>query len=297
MKNRFVSFLIIFVIYVLAAILGIVLFPIIKLPNLMVRFLVIDLICTVFVYIFSMLFNNASIYDPYWSVAPMVIIPCFMIELGAYNVFIYIILVLYLVWGLRLTLNWAYTFKNLERQDWRYEMYQNKHPKLWFLINLFGIHIMPTFIVYLGMLPTMYLMDLMVNDFNKVIPSAATIFSIIIIIVAIILETMADIQMHKFRRNPENKGKINEFGLWKKARHPNYGGEILFWIGVFLYTLSMDDVGNSIMLAFCPLVMFLLFGFISIPMMEKRQKANKPGYEEYMKRTNLLFPIFTKKSK
>ena len=136
MKNRFVSFLIIFVIYVLAAILGIVLFPIIKLPNLMVRFLVIDLICTVFVYIFSMLFNNASIYDPYWSVAPMVIIPCFMIELGAYNVFIYIILVLYLVWGLRLTLNWAYTFKNLEIQDWRYEMYQNKHPKLWFLINL-----------------------------------------------------------------------------------------------------------------------------------------------------------------
>ena len=113
MKNRFVSFLIIFVVYVLATILGIVLFPIIKLPNLMVRFLVIDLICTVFVYIFSMLFNNASIYDPYWSVAPMVIIPCFMIELGVYNVLVYIILALYLIWGLRLTLNWAYTFKNL----------------------------------------------------------------------------------------------------------------------------------------------------------------------------------------
>lgn len=297
MKNRFVSFLIIFVVYVLAAILGIVLFPIIKLPNLMVRFLVIDLICTVFVYIFSMLFNNASINDPYWSVAPMVIIPCFMIELGVYNVLVYIILALYLIWGLRLTLNWAYTFKNLKHQDWRYQMYQEKHPKLWFLINLFGIHLMPTFIVYLGMLPTMYLMDLLVNNFNEVIPSAATIFSIIIIIVAIILETMADIQMHKFRKDPSNKGKINETGLWGKARHPNYGGEILFWVGVFLYTLSMDNVGNSIMLAFCPLVMFLLFGFISIPMMEKRQKANKVGYEEYIKRTNLLFPIFNKKSK
>lgn len=297
MKNRFVSFLIIFVVYVLATILGIVLFPIIKLPNLMVRFLVIDLICTVFVYIFSMLFNNASIYDPYWSVAPMVIIPCFMIELGVYNVLVYIILALYLIWGLRLTLNWAYTFKNLKHQDWRYQMYQEKHPKSWFLINLFGIHLMPTFIVYLGMLPTMYLMDLLVNNFNEVIPSAATIISIIIIIVAIILETMADIQMHKFRKDPSNKGKINETGLWGKARHPNYGGEILFWIGVFLYTLSMDNIGNSIMLAFCPLVMFLLFGFISIPMMEKRQKANKVGYEEYIKRTNLLFPIFTKKSK
>ena len=297
MKNRFISFLIIFIIYVFAATLGILLFPVIKLPNLMVRFLVIDLICTVFVYIFSMIFNNASIYDPYWSVAPMVIIPCFMIYLNAYNVFVYIILALYLIWGLRLTLNWAYTFKNLKHQDWRYQMYQDKHPKLWFLINLFGIHIMPTFIVYLGMLPTMYLMDLIVNDFNQVIPTLATIFSIIIIILAIILETAADIQMHKFRSKPENKGKINEIGLWGKARHPNYGGEILFWIGVFLYTLSMDNPGNSMMLVFCPLVMFLLFGFISIPMMEKRQKANKVGYEDYMKRTNLLFPIFTKKQK
>lgn len=296
-NNRFVSFLIIAVTYILAGLLGYFLYPIIKIDHLMVRFLVLDLICTVFVYLVSMIFNNASVYDPYWSVAPMVILPLFMVELKAYHLVVYVIIILYFIWGIRLTANWAYGFKNLNHQDWRYQNFQDKHPKTWFLINLFGIHMVPTIIVFLGMLPTMYLMDLVVNNSDKIETSAASIFAVIIILVAIILETVADIQMHKFRKDPNNKGKINESGLWKIARHPNYGGEILFWIGVFLYTSSMDGAGNSFILAFSPLIVFLLFAFISVPMMEKRQKKNKPGYEDYMKRTNIFFPIFPKEEK
>lgn len=296
-NNRFVSFLIIAVTYILAGLLGYFLYPIIKIDHLMVRFLVLDLICTVFVYLVSMIFNNASVYDPYWSVAPMVILPLFMVALKAYHLVVYVIIILYFIWGIRLTANWAYGFKNLNHQDWRYKNFQDKHPKTWFLINLFGIHMVPTIIVFLGMLPTMYLMDLVVNNSDKIEASAASIFAVIIILVAIILETVADIQMHKFRKDPNNLGKINESGLWKIARHPNYGGEILFWIGVFLYTSSMDDAGNSFILAFSPLIVFLLFAFISVPMMEKRQKKNKPGYEDYMKRTNIFFPIFPKEEK
>ncbi len=296
-NNRFVSFLVIAVTYILAGLLGYFLYPIIKIDHLMVRFLVLDLICTVFVYLVGMIFNNASVYDPYWSVAPMVILPLFMVELKAYHLVVYVIIILYFIWGIRLTANWAYGFKNLNHQDWRYQNFQDKHPKTWFLINLCGIHIVPTIIVFLGMLPTMYLMDLVVNNSDKIGASAASIFAVIIILVAIVLETVADIQMHKFRKNPNNIGKINESGLWKIARHPNYGGEILFWIGVFLYTSSMDDAGNSFILAFSPLIVFLLFAFISVPMMEKRQKKNKPGYEDYMKRTNIFFPIFPKEEK
>lgn len=296
-NNRFVSFLIIAVTYILAGLLGYFLYPIIKIDHLMVRFLVLDLICTVFVYLIGMIFNNASVYDPYWSVAPMVILPLFMVALKAYHLVVYVIIILYFIWGIRLTANWAYGFKNLNHQDWRYQNLQDKHPKTWFLINLFGIHMVPTIIVFLGMLPTMYLMDLVVNNSKEIEVSAASIFAVIIILVAIILETVADIQMHKFRKDPNNIGKINESGLWKKARHPNYGGEILFWIGVFLYTSSMDGAGNSFILAFSPLIVFLLFAFISVPMMEKRQKKNKPGYEDYMKRTNIFFPIFPKEEK
>lgn len=296
-NNRFVSFLIIAVTYILAGLLGYFLYPIIKIDHLMVRFLVLDLICTVFVYLVGMIFNNASVYDPYWSVAPMVILPLFMVELKAYHLVVYVIIILYFIWGIRLTANWAYGFKNLNHQDWRYQNLQDKHPKTWFLINLFGIHMVPTIIVFLGMLPTMYLMDLVVNNSEENLASVSSIFAVIIILVAIILETVADIQMHKFRKDPNNIGKINESGLWKKARHPNYGGEILFWIGVFLYTSSMDDAGNSFILAFSPLIVFLLFAFISVPMMEKRQKKNKPGYEDYMKRTNIFFPIFPKEEK
>lgn len=290
-NNRFISFLVITLTYILAGVLGYFLFPIIKLENLMVRFLIIDLICTVFVYLVGMIFKNASVYDPYWSVAPMVILPLFMVELEAYNIIVYIIIALYFIWGIRLTANWAYGFKNLNHQDWRYQMLKEKHPKLWFIINLLGVHIVPTVVVFIGMLPTMYL----ISNVAYAEFSVASIFSIIIIIVAIILETVADIQMHKFRKNPENVGKINETGVWKVARHPNYGGEILFWLGTFLYTVSMDFAEYAFILAFSPLFVFLLFVFVSVPMMEKRQKKNKQGYEEYIKRTNLFLPIFPKK--
>ncbi len=37
-----------------------------------------------------------------------------------------------------------------------------------------------------------------------------------------------------------------------------------------------------------PAAMTALFLFISIPMMERRQLANKPGYSEYRKQTRLL---------
>jgi steroid 5-alpha reductase family enzyme len=45
-------------------------------------------------------------------------------------------------WGIRLTANWAYTFHNLQGEDWRYVMYRERCPKTWHLVNFFGINMM-----------------------------------------------------------------------------------------------------------------------------------------------------------
>jgi steroid 5-alpha reductase family enzyme len=84
-------------------------------------------------------------------------------------------------------------------------------------------------------------------------------------------------------------------GLWKNSRHPNYFGEIAFWFGLFLLHYSLKNANP--LLVFCPLVMFLLFVFISIPMMDKRQLETKASYKEYMESTNPLLPIFPPKQK
>ncbi len=108
------------------------------------------------------------------------------------------------------------------------------------------------------------------------------------------IEGVADGQMLKFKKDPNNVGKINQTGLWKNSRHPNYFGEIAFWFSLFLFSMT---ISNRWVLLFCPLIVFLLFAFISIPMMEKRQLANKKGYDEYKKKTNLLLPIWPPQEK
>ena len=295
-NNRFVSFLIIAVTYILAGLLGYFLYPIIKIDHLMVRFLVLDLICTVFVYLVSMIFNNASVYDPYWSVAPMVILPLFMVALKAYHLVVYVIIILYFIWGIRLTANWAYGFKNLNHQDWRYQNFKEKHPKTFFLINLFGIHLFPTVIVFMGMLPGFYFMEKAVT----IQLNFGVIFGFVMMLFATIIELVADLQMFAFRKKEENHGLVMNKGLWKISRHPNYFGEILFWISIWLCYFSVVDLGDvvkMILSAASPICIFIMFVFVSIPMLEKRQLKRRPGYKEYMDNTNMLliYPLLKTK--
>lgn len=87
--------------------------------------LIADVVATVVTFIFSVIFDNASVYDPYWSVQPPVILVAFAVgqELTLFGV---LLLIVVNFWGIRLTANWAYTFANLNHQDWRYTMLKEK---------------------------------------------------------------------------------------------------------------------------------------------------------------------------
>jgi steroid 5-alpha reductase family enzyme len=183
-------------------------------------------------------------------------------------------------WGIRLTANWAYTFHNLQEEDWRYVMYRERCPKTWHLVNFFGINMMPTVVVFMAMIPAILLVELDPIRTNIVFKAGC-----VISIAAAALQWEADRQAHRFRR--ENPGKVCCTGLWKSSRHPNYLGEILMWWGVaIMYVAFVPSHWYTI---FGAVVVTCLFLFISIPMMEKRQMANKPEYAEYKKRTRVLF--------
>ncbi len=274
-NNKSLSILVITIIYVLTTIIGIIIYN--KLPySNIINIFIVDIICTIIVYIFSVLFKNASIYDPYWSVQPIIILTLYSLT-KTINIPIIIMLISIYIWGIRLTLNWAYTFKNLTHQDWRYTMLKEKNKKIYELVNLFGIHLMPTILVFLAILPALYIID---YSFSLTIYS---IFGLIVCLIATSLELVSDYQMHKFRS--KSKGLINT-GLWKYSRHPNYLGEILMWWGILIQSIP---VFNSYLLI-GPLAITLLFLFISIPMADKRQ-SKKEGYQEYKNRTNRLIPI------
>ena len=95
--------------------------------------------------------------------------------------------------------------------------------------------------------------------------------------------------MHKFKAEQDNVSKTMKSGLWKYSRHPNYLGEILFWFGIFGFSLS-QSLDNWWLIVF-PLSMLAMFVFASIPMMDNRSIEKREDYLEYMKETLSLLPF------
>ena len=153
-ENRAVSFIVIFFVYVIAAAAGFCVYNALGLVWWL-KLLIADIAATVITFIFSVIFKNASVYDPYWSVQPIVIL--FACAVGKKLDLLRILLLIAMsFWGVRLTANWAYTFKGLDHQDWRYTMLKEKTGTFYPVINFIGIHLMPTLIVYGCILPACY---------------------------------------------------------------------------------------------------------------------------------------------
>lgn len=280
-SSRTASYIIIALIYVLASALGVFVYSFFS-ERVWLGLLIADISATVFVFIFSLVFKNASVYDPYWSVQPIVILLAFLIGKELTAAKILIVLAVFL-WGVRLTLNWAYTFKGLMHQDWRYTMLCEKTGRFYPIINFVGIHLVPTLVVYAVTLPAVYVVE---SDakFNAI----GAIF-VGISAIAFLLQGTADYQMHKFRRTAA--GGFIRNGLWKYSRHPNYLGEILMWWGIA--AASAAFLGFRWYLFVGAVLNTMLFFFVSIPLADGRQ-SRKPGFAEYKKQTRMLLPIAVK---
>lgn len=282
-KNRSSSLAIIVFVYFLAAFCGFFTFNYLKdihSFSYQISLLLADVAATVIVFIFSLIFGNASVYDPYWSVQPPVILGLALAKVDSENpVMGCLLFAAVLFWGLRLTANWIYNFESFEYQDWRYVMLKEKTGRAYPLINLLGIHMFPTFVVYLCVLPAVTAIA------EETAFKPLCLVFIALSIASAIFQGIADIQMHHFRL--QKTGGFIRTGLWKHSRHPNYACEILMWWGIGLAGVCALGWQHWYLLAGAALNT-LMFLFISIPMADKRQ-SRKPGFAEYKKATRMLF--------
>jgi steroid 5-alpha reductase family enzyme len=222
------------------------------------------------------------VYDPYWSVQPLVIVLFILTRFQVWNLGILMMLIALFYWGIRLTANWAYTFDSLESQDWRYDMLKEKSGKLYPVVSLLGINLFPTVIVFLAVLPAIVF-------FEKGGSNFFTFVGFALCLLAASLQLFADIQMQRYRKSPHDKSEIINVGLWKYSRHPNYLGEILMWWGVFIMMFSVNP--NLWIYGIGALLNTAMFFFISIPMAEKRLANYKANFDNYKKNTRMLLPL------
>ena len=94
--NKTTGLIIISIIYIFASIIGIYVYS--KLINdypFYINLLISDTISTFFVFIFSTILSNSSVYDAYWSVQPIVILYFYMIYYKNTNEIFFLFLLIF----------------------------------------------------------------------------------------------------------------------------------------------------------------------------------------------------------
>lgn len=290
MASRKKSLFIMLSLYVFTFAIGLFLYDVFFKINhhVLISSLIANVGMTLIIWLVGVLLKNASTYDPYWSVYPPIqVLFWFIVFQLDFSIMKLLLLLAFCFWGVRLTINWMINFKNLKDQDWRYTMIKSQNPKLWFLANLFGINLMPTVIVFIQLIGVYYLIQ------SEIVVNLVSILGFIGMIIAAIIQLISDKQMRDFRAtHQEVKGCMRQ-GLWKYSRHPNYFGEVLFWWSTYLFIFG--NIGEINVYIIPPVLMTMLFMFISIPMMERKILKTRPGYSKIQSEISVLIPFFPRK--
>jgi steroid 5-alpha reductase family enzyme len=114
-----------------------------------------------------------------------------------------------------------------------------------------------------------------------------------IVVIALIGESVADLQLKRFKANPVNKGGVCSTGLWRYSRHPNYFFEFLVWVGFAAASLATPYGWITLI---CPILMYYFLTKVTgIPLTEEYSlKSKGDAYREYQRTTSAFVPWFHK---
>jgi steroid 5-alpha reductase family enzyme len=267
--------------YAVVVLAGVLVLHRVDAPPLAAMFLA-DLLGTAIVFGFSRALDNSSMYDPYWSVAPILMGAWWWLEadLAGHGG---LVMVALLVWGGRLTWNFLRGWSGLSHEDWRYVAIREKTGRAYWPVSLLGIHLFPTLLVFGGMLPAHVALS-----GQPTLPVLA-VMGLLTCLSAALIQGIADNQLRAFRASSPPPGSILDAGLWRYSRHPNYFGEVLFWWGIALLGLSADP--GAVWTLIGPVGITALFVFISVPMTDRKTLESRPHYAAHMARVSGLVPL------
>ena len=260
--------------------------------------LIVDCIASTVIWIFSIINNNSSIYDPYWVIAPPLLALGLIFSGGFTNPWSFrhiIIVVCLFIWSARYHIfyKWTGWRTGLKHEDWRYEKMRT-FPIPYWINSLLNMHLFPTILVFFAFAPGILVLLIPAasqNSFN-----VFDALGIITALSAVAILYFADKQLTRFRSTEEyKKGGTFRNGLWKYSRHPNYFGEVLFWVSMMFFGIAADlHKTNPVLVFVGPAVMAIFFRFSSW-LMDVRSLERRPQYKQIMVEVSSMIPWFPKK--
>ena len=269
-------------------IFGISSIPILGLKNqdLLLGFAAVISFLTV-LWLISLIVKDASIIDIFWGPSFIVLGSSLIIFMDKlYSERALMILFLVILWGMRLAIHLG--IRNIGHgEDFRYVEWRKEGGSNYWWFSFFRVFTLQ------GALATLVGVSIYFGYLNdNPLSYIEVFFGSTLFFIGIAWESISDIQLKKFRKNPKNKGKICKVGLWKYSRHPNYFGDLVVWFSIFTFSLSSNNILIILGSLLSPLIMGMIFYYITGPILDQAMIKSRPKYKEYMKQSNSLFPKF-----
>lgn len=239
-------------------------------------------------WLLSIVLKDVSIVDLFWGLGFVIVNGIYLYRTELIDARQIIFMVLIGLWGIRLFvyLSWRNIGKG---EDFRYQKFRRNYgPKRYWWFSYFQTFLLQGALIMLISLPL-----LGVNGSpNTNALNGLDFLAILVFIIGFIFEAGGDYQLAKFRKDPKNKGKVLNTGLWKYTRHPNYFGDAAVWWSFGLFSIAAGTYWTAIGSVFMTLLIIKVSG---VALLERSLNESKPKYREYIRKTNAFLPWFPKK--
>jgi steroid 5-alpha reductase family enzyme len=238
-------------------------------------------------WVISLMVSNASIVDIVWGLGFAITSWVLALTIDGDSTRQILLAVMVGVWGVRLG---GYLAKrNIGHgEDWRYKAMRKKKGPKFGVISLVTVFGLQGVLMWVVSLPVQFGNA---DDTPGVGPIA--VMGIIVWFTGLTFEAVGDMQLARFKKNPDNAGKVMDQGLWRLTRHPNYFGDALLWWGIGLVGA---ETGSGVIGLIGPLVMTVFLLRVSgVPMLERSLMKRREGYADYVARTSGFIPRPPKK--
>jgi steroid 5-alpha reductase family enzyme len=228
-------------------------------------------------------FKTDKLTDLSYSLT-FIILTIIAIILSKFTILKSIVFMMIIAWGLRLGIFLFIRIRKMKR-DKRFDGMREsffRFLKFWVLQGL---------AVWVILIPALFFIN---SNLTEVMWVGFIIWAL-----GLILESTADFQKYNFKQNEKNKDRFIQSGIWKYSRHPNYFGEILCWVGIYIFVFaSLTSLQKIVSLA-SPLFIIILLLFVTgLPPLEKyadKKWGKQKDYQEYKRKTSILIPWIPKR--
>jgi len=184
--------------------------------------------------------KDNSIADVAWGTGFIIVAWSTFLLNGAFSPRQWIVNLLVLIWGLRLAIR-IHLRNRGKGEDVRYRKWREEWGKSFVLRSYLQVFLLQGFILLLNITPVLFINTYAAGDLGIL-----DVVGLMLWLLGFFFESLADWQLDRFLKDPGNRGKVMDRGLWRYSRHPNYFGEVTMWWGIYTLALSVPGGWMSI---------------------------------------------------